>query len=75
MLVQFDLHRVTHLLPRQCQPLLFVFIDTASRSSHQIENIPLAHLLQGGFGWNPAVHHPDAPRFAVRLFDVIQKRP
>jgi hypothetical protein len=75
LLKQFYFHGLSHLLPGQIQPLLFVLLHLAFGSSHQIENLPrpIPHLLQYLFARNAPVHHPHPFGFAIGLLDLVQK--
>ena len=50
-----------------------MLVDPALGRTHQIGNIPLAHFFKRRLGGDAAIHHPSPARFAVTLFDAIQK--
>jgi hypothetical protein len=62
-------------LPGKVEPFLLVLIDSAFGCAHQIKRLPFRrpHLFENRFARYAAIHHPDAPRFAVRRFDLGQK--
>ncbi len=74
---QFDLHALPRLLPGLLQQMLLQPVQAALGRSHQIlhRRIAGAHLGQHRLGGHAAIHHPDAPRLAVLLFDLAQEHP
>ena len=71
---QLDVDAVAHRLPGQADERLLQFGQPAFRGADQIADrrIGGAHLGQHFFGWNAAVHHPNALGFAVLGFDFIE---
>ncbi len=88
---KLDLHPLAGLLPGLTGEPLFQAGQAALRRANQIERsssascgsaplrvhrwIALAHFRQNLFGWNAAVHHPDAARLAVLRFNLAKEAP
>ena len=74
---QFDVDAFARLLPGLLDQMFFQAVQPSLGRSHEVLHgwIAGAHFGQDRLGGHAAIHHPDAPRFAVLFLDLAQKRP
>src|SRR6516165_914253 len=68
-------HTFSCRLPGQSKQCFFQFREAPLGRADEIGDwrIGLAHLGQHFLGWDAAIHHPDALRFAVLCLDFLQE--